>query len=105
MNPMCCCVLWKTGVQRRRLALFGDVVFFDATAVNVEQNFQLFLPSILNNNKKLLIVCCAVVETENTAGVHFILQSMRQQTLFMDSKFSPSARCCSPRLHLALVGT
>jgi hypothetical protein len=70
--------IWMTGHQRRRLALFGDLVFFDATVAHVQENFQLFMPSILNHEKKLHRVCFAVSESENISSLHFILQSMME---------------------------
>jgi hypothetical protein len=104
--------VWMTGYQRKRLQLFGDVLFVDGTFANIQERFQLFMPSVVNENKKLLRVCYAVAESENVAAIQFLLQSIREmcatwepQTLILDSKFSPatileavpnvSVQCCT----------
>jgi hypothetical protein len=86
-----------TGYQRRRLELFGDLLFVDATFVNVAERFQLYMPCILNQNKKILRVCYAVVEAETIPSIQFVLKSMREmctrwvpETLLMDAKFAAS---------------
>jgi hypothetical protein len=87
--------IWMTGCQRRRLNTFGDAVFLDGSYANVKEQFQMFLPSILNQQKKLFRVAHAVAETENTEAIHFVLRSMMSMceqwqpvTLFMDAKLS-----------------
>lgn len=92
------CAVWMTGSQRKRLQLFGDVIFLDATHVNVKEKFQLFLPSVLNQDKRLHRVCFAVAETENATAINFVLKSMKEmclgwenETVFMDSKVSAAS--------------
>jgi hypothetical protein len=68
--------VWVTESQAQRAALFGDVMFFDATFTGIKEKFVVFLPTVVTADKKLRIVGFAVAERECVMSCKFVLEQL-----------------------------
>lgn len=106
--------VWMTARQKKRLQIYGDVLFLDGTESTNAERFCLFLPTILNSEKKIYRVAAAVCEIECNNAFKFILSSMvdmcpgwctNSLTIFKDGKIGETSIldiCPESNVHLCI---